>query len=124
MYPDNVKYSESHQWARREDNVAIVGITDYAQEQLGEVVYLDLPQVDDDITAGEVMGSVESVKSISDIYSPVSGRIIAVNDALLDEPAKINEDAYGVGWMVKIEMSNSADYEQLLTAAEYQGKLG
>ena len=123
MYPDNLKYSESHQWTRREGNVAIIGITDYAQEQLGEVVYLDLPQVDDDITTGEVMGSVESVKSISDIYSTVSGRVIEVNEVLLDEPAKINEDAYGAGWMVKIEMSNTSDYENLLTAAEYQAKL-
>jgi len=124
MYPNNVKYSETHQWVQREDNVVIMGITDYAQEQLGEVVYLDLPQVDDGITLGEVMGSVESVKSISDIYSPVSGRIIEVNEVLLDEPAKINEDAYGAGWMVKIEMSNPAEYDQLLTAAEYQAKLG
>ncbi len=123
MYPDNVKYSETHQWVRREDNVAVVGITDYAQEQLGEVVYLDLPQVDDDLTAGEVMGSVESVKSISDIDSPVNGRVIEVNEKLLDEPAKINEEPYGAGWMVKIEMSNTTDYEQLLTAAEYQAKL-
>ncbi len=123
MYPDNVKYTETHQWARREGTVAVVGITDYAQEQIGEVVYLDLPQVEDDIAAGEVMGSVESVKSISDLYSPVSGRVIEVNEALLDEPGKINDDAYGAGWMVKIEMSNTADYEQLLTAGEYQSKL-
>lgn len=123
MNPDNLKYSETHQWARKEDNVAVVGITDYAQEQLGEVVYLDLPQVDDDLTAGEVMGSVESVKSISDLYCPVSGRVIEVNEVLLDEPAKINEDTYGAGWMVKIEMANTTDYDQLLTAAEYQAKL-
>ena len=123
MYPDNLKYSESHQWARQEENIAVIGITDFAQEQLGEVVYLDLPQVDDELTAGEVMGSVESVKSISDLYSPVSGRVIAVNEALLDDPAKINQEAYGAGWMVKIEMFNPAELEQLLTAAEYQAKL-
>ena len=123
MYPDNLKYSETHQWARREDSVVVAGITDYAQGQLGEVVYLDLPQVDDELTAGEVMGSVESVKSISDLYCPVSGRVIEVNEALMDEPAKINEDPYDAGWMVKIEMSNTANYEQLLTAAEYQAKL-
>src|SRR5689334_10004606 len=82
MYPDNLKYTETHQWVRAEGNVVTVGITNYAQEQLGEVVYLDLPQVGDDLTAGEVMGSVESVKSISDLYSPVSGTVVEVNDAL------------------------------------------
>ena len=122
MYPDNLKYSESHQWVRVEDGMAVVGITSYAQEQVGEVVYLDLPQVDDELSAGEVMGSVESVKSISDLYAPVSGKVVEVNDPLLDEPAKINEDAYSA-WMVKIEMANPSDVDGLLTAAEYQAKL-
>lgn len=122
MNPDTLKYSATHQWVRRDDSVAVIGITDYAQEQLGEVVYLDLPQVDDDLTTGEVMGSVESVKSISDLYSPVSGRVIEVNEALMDEPAKINEDPYEA-WMVKIEMTAPSEYDALLTAAEYQAKL-
>ncbi|MHB9023754.1 MAG: glycine cleavage system protein GcvH [Armatimonadota bacterium] len=124
MYPDDIKYSESHQWARREgENLAVVGVTDYAQEQLGEVVYLDLPQVGDDLVAGELMGSIESVKSISDLYSPVSGKVVEVNDPLLDEPAKINADAYGNGWMVKIRMTDAGEYDALLTAGEYQAKL-
>jgi len=123
MNPDNLKYSETHQWARREENAAVVGITDFAQEQLGEVVYLDLPQVGDELTAGEVMGSVESVKSISDLYAPVGGKVIEINEALLDEPAKINEDPYGIGWMVKIDVADAADYDKLLTAAEYEAKL-
>jgi len=122
MYPDNLKYSATHQWVRVEDGVAVVGITDYAQEQLGEVVYLDLPQVGDELTAGEVMGSVESVKSISDLYSPVSGKIIEVNEPLMDEPAKINQDPYEA-WMVKLEMATPTDLDGLLTAAEYQAKL-
>jgi glycine cleavage system H protein len=122
MYPDNLKYSATHQWVRVEDDVAVVGITDYAQEQLGEVVYLDLPQVNDELTAGEVMGSVESVKSISDLYSPVSGKIIEVNEPLLDEPAKINGEPYEA-WMVKIEMTTPTDLDGLLTSAEYQAKL-
>jgi len=122
MYPDNLKYSATHQWVRVDDGVAVVGITDYAQEQLGEVVYLDLPQVGDELTAGEVMGSVESVKSISDLYSPVSGKIIEVNEPLMDEPAKINQDTYEA-WMVKLEMTTPTDLDGLLTSAEYQAKL-
>jgi len=122
MYPDNLKYSATHQWVRVEDDTAVVGITDYAQEQLGEVVYLDLPQVGDELTAGEVMGSVESVKSISDLYSPVGGKVLEVNEPLMDEPAKINMDPYEA-WMVKIEMITSSDLDGLLTAVEYQAKL-
>ena len=121
MYPDNLKYSATHQWVRVEDDTAVVGITDYAQEQLGEVVYLDLPQVGDELTAGEVMGSVESVKSISDLYSPVGGKVLEVNEPLMDEPANINMDPYEA-WMVKIEMTTSSDLDGLLTAVEYQAK--
>jgi glycine cleavage system H protein len=123
MYPDNLKYSETHQWVRVEDGMAVVGITDYAQEQLGEVVYLDLPQVDDELTAGEVMGSVESVKSISDLYAPVTGKVVEINEALLDEPAQINADPYGEAWMVKVEMSSPEEYDGLMTAAEYEATL-
>ena len=123
MYPENLKYSETHQWARIEGATAVVGITDYAQEQLGEIVYVDLPQVDDEVTVGEVMGSVESVKSISDLYSPVSGRVIEVNEELMDEPAKINSDPYEDAWMVKIEMSDPGQVDALLDAAKYQTKL-
>jgi len=123
MYPANLKYSEAHVWARAEDGIAVVGITHHAQDQLGDVVYLSLPQVGDDVVAGEVMGSVESVKTISDLYAPVSGSVVEINEPLLDEPGTINADPYGGGWMVKIEMSSAAEYDGLLTAAEYQEKL-
>ncbi len=123
MIPETLKYSEHHEWVRKEADTAVVGISDFAQEQLGEVVYIDLPQVGDTLTAGEVMGSVESVKSISDLYAPVSGTVTEVNDALLDEPAKINEDTYNAGWMLKVTMSAPAEYDALLTAAEYEAKL-
>jgi glycine cleavage system H protein len=123
MNPDTLKYSEHHEWVRTDGGTAVVGITDFAQEQLGEVVYIDLPQVGDELTAGQVMGSVESVKSISDLYAPVSGKVTEVNEALLDEPAKINEDAYDAGWMIKVAMANPGEYDALLTAAEYEAKL-
>ena len=123
IYPENNMYTENHAWARIDGNIAVIGITDYAQEQLGEVVYVDLPQLEDDVVSGEVMGSVESVKSISDIYSPVSGKIIEVNEPLIDEPGNINKDVYGEGWLVKIEMANPAEAETLLSAADYQAKL-
>ncbi len=122
MYPNDLKYTSTHQWVRVEGNIAVIGITQYAQEQLGEIVYIDLPRPDDDMTSGEVMGSVESVKSISDLYTPVSGKVIEINEDLIDEPAKINEDPY-VSWMVKIEMSASSELNGMLTAVEYQSKL-
>lgn len=123
MYPDNLKYSEAHVWVRVEGNLAIAGITHHAQDQLGDVVYLSLPEVGDELTAGEVMGSVESVKTISDLYAPVTGKVVEINEPLLDDPAQINGDPYGAGWMVKIEMVNPSEYDALLTAAEYQAKL-
>ena len=123
MTPENLKYNDSHQWALITDGIAVIGVTDYAQEQLGEVVYVELPQLGDEVTAGEVMGSVESVKSISDLISPVSGKVIEVNEPLLDDPAQINKDPYGDAWMVKIEMSNLAEADSLLSAADYQAKL-
>lgn len=123
MYPENLKYTNSHQWVSTEGIVITVGITNYAQEQLGEVVYIDLPQVGDEVTAGEVMGSVESVKSISDLYSPVTGKIIEVNEPLMDEPGTINSDPYGAAWMVKIEMANPSELEGLLNVVDYQATL-
>lgn len=122
MNPESMKYTDKHIWVRVEDSVAVAGITEHAAEQLGEVVYLELPQVDDELTAGEVMGSVESVKSISDLYAPVSGKVIEVNEPLMDEPAKINGAAFD-SWMVKIELTNTAELDGLLSAAEYQAKL-
>ena len=123
MYPENLKYTSTHQWVSDEGGVVTVGITSYAQEQLGDVVYVDLPQIGDEVTAGEVMGSVESVKSISDLYSPVTGKIIEVNEPLMEEPITINNDPYGQAWMVKIEMTNPSEIDGLLSAADYQAKL-
>lgn len=119
MYPGNLYYSESHQWARVEDGTAIVGITHYAQEQLGDIVYVELPRPDEEARRGEPLGSVESVKAVADVNSPVSGRVLEVNTSLDDEPERINQDCYGAGWLAKIELSDPAEVRALMTAQQY-----
>ena len=118
--PDDLHYSKDHEWVRVEGDVAIVGITDYAQDSLGDVVYVELPKVGESFEAHEAFGSVESVKAVSEIFTPVSGKVAAVNDSLNDEPEKVNNDPYGEGWMIKIKLSNSGEVDSLLTAAEYE----
>jgi glycine cleavage system H protein len=118
--PDNLHYSKDHEWVRVDGNVAIVGITDYAQDSLGDVVYVELPKVGDDFAANESFGSVESVKAVSEVFSPVTGKIVATNETLGDTPEKVNEDPYGEGWMIRVQMSNSGEVDSMLTAAEYE----
>jgi len=119
VYPGDLYYSESHQWTRVEDGTATVGITHYAQEQLGDVVYVELPRPDDEARRGEPLGSVESVKAVADVNSPVSGRVIEANAALDDEPERINQDCYGEGWLAKIELSDPAELRSLMNAPQY-----
>ena len=116
-YPNELKYSKSHEWVRYEDGVAVVGISDYAQHALGDVVFVNLPQEGDEVTAGEPFGDIESVKAVSDLVSPVSGVVCAVNEELLDAPELVNQNPYGA-WIIKVE-SVSAE-EELLGAAEYE----
>ena len=118
--PDNLHYSKDHEWVRVENNVAVIGITDHAQEQLGDVVYVELPKAGDSFSANESFGSVESVKAVSEIFTPVSGEIAEVNGSLTDEPEKVNKDPYGDGWMIKVKMSAAGEVDSLLTAAEYE----
>ena len=118
--PDDLHYSKDHEWVRVDGNVAIVGITDYAQDSLGDVVYVELPKVGDDFAANESFGSVESVKAVSEVFSPVSGEIVGINEALADTPEKVNQDPYGDGWMIRVQMSNSGEVDSMLTAAEYE----
>ena len=118
--PDDLHYSKDHEWVRVDGNVAIVGITDYAQDSLGDVVYVELPKVDDDFAANESFGSVESVKAVSEVFSPVSGKIVGTNEALADTPEKVNQDPYGDGWMIRVKMSNPGEVDSMLTAAEYE----
>lgn len=118
--PENLHYSKDHEWVRVEADTAVVGITDHAQEQLGDVVYVELPKPGEEFAAHESFGSVESVKAVSEIFTPVSGKVAEVNQSLNDEPEKVNNDPYGEGWMIKIKMSNSGEVDSLLTAAEYE----
>ena len=119
-FPEDLKYSREHEWVLVEDNIATVGITDFAQEQLGEVVFVELPAVGDKVTKDEAFGVVESVKAVSDIYAPVSGTVLETNDDLPDSPEMINEDPYGDGWVVKIEITDPTDLDDLLDAVAYQ----
>jgi glycine cleavage system H protein len=118
--PEDLHYSKDHEWVRVEGNIAVVGITDYAQDSLGDVVYVELPKPADEFAANEPFGSVESVKAVSEVFSPVSGKVAAANDTLNDEPEKVNQDPYGEGWMIRVEMSNAGEVDSLLTAAEYE----
>lgn len=119
MIPEDLFYSEEHEWVRIEEDVAIVGITDYAQEQLGDIVYVDLPQTGETVTAASVVGELESTKSVSDVFIPVSGEIIARNDALEATPEVINSDPYGEGWLLKVRVSEDDPTAALLTAEAY-----
>jgi glycine cleavage system H protein len=118
--PDDLRYTEEHQWARQEANHIRVGITDYAQDALGEVLYIQLPELDTNVAAGDVIGEVESSKSVSDIFSPVSGRVVEVNQALEDAPEPLNADPYGEGWVCLIAPADTAEFEGLLDAPAYR----
>jgi glycine cleavage system H protein len=119
MYPDNFLYTKEHQWVRVEGDVGTVGITFHAQKELGDVVYVDLPKPGTILEQGRAMGSVESVKAVSDIFAPVSGEVIEVNDVLAAHPEKLNEDPHGTAWMIKMRLSAPAQTAQLLSAADY-----
>ncbi len=119
MIPEDLFYSEEHEWVRIDDDVAIIGITDFAQDQLGDIVYVDLPAEGDSVEAGAVVGELESTKSVSDVFVPVSGEVIARNDALEATPEVINSDPYGEGWLIKVRVAADDATEGLLTAEAY-----
>jgi len=118
-FPEGLKYTKEHEWVLVEDRTATIGITEYAQQELGDIVYVELPEVGEKIVKDDPFGAVESVKAVSDIYAPVSGTVIEVNDTLPDSPETINDDAYGDGWMIKVEMSDADDLKDLMSAEEY-----
>ena len=116
---EGLLYSESHEWVKVEGDIAIIGITDFAQHAMGDLSYVDMPEVDDELSQGEEFGAVESVKAASDLYSPVSGTVVEINDALEDAPELLNEDAFE-NWIIKVQMSDEAELESLMDAAAYQ----
>lgn len=120
---EGLKYSESHEWVKVEGNVAWIGVSDFAQKEMGDITYVDMPEEGDDVLAGEEFGALESVKAASDLICPVSGTVVAVNGALEDAPEAINEDAYA-NWIIKVEMSNPAELDALLDAAAYKALIG
>src|SRR4051812_25029054 len=118
--PDNLHYSKDHEWVRVDGDTAVFGITDYAQEQLRDVVYVELPEGGDVFAPNDSFGSVESVKAVSEIFTPIAGKVSETNDALNDEPEKVNQDPYGDGWMIKMKMNNGSEVDSMLSAAEYE----
>ena len=119
-FPTNVKYTKEHEWIRLEGDVAYVGITDYAQEQLGDIVFVDIPTEGETLAADEVFGTIEVVKTISDLFLPVTGEILEQNEALADQPELVNQDPYGEGWLIKMKPANAADLDNLLDAEGYK----
>lgn len=118
--PKDLKYTKEHEWVRVEGDFAIVGITDFAQSELGDIVYIEVDTLNEEVAQDDVFGTVEAVKTVSDLYMPVSGEIVEMNENLEDSPELVNSDPYGEGWMVKIKMSNSGEVEDLLDAEDYQ----
>jgi len=123
-YPDNYRYTKEHEWVAVEGDTGTVGITFHAQKELGDVVFVDLPKVGALVNQGKTFGSVESVKAVSDIYSPVSGEVVAVNDVLTGAPEKLNEDPHSAAWLIKVKLSTPDEINQLMTATDYQTYLG
>ena len=118
--PSNLKYTKDHEWIKIEDSVATIGITDFAQGELGDIVYVDVDTLDEVIEEGEVFGSVEAVKTVSDLFMPLTGEVIEFNEALEDDPEFVNSDPYGKGWMIKLKISDSTQIENLLDAEAYE----
>ena len=120
---EGLLYSESHEWVKVEGNVAVIGVSDFAQKEMGDITYVDMPEVDDEVAAGEEFGALESVKAASDLISPVSGTVVEVNEALEDAPESINEDAFAA-WIIKVEMSDESELDALMDAAAYKAHIG
>jgi glycine cleavage system H protein len=122
--PENLKFSQDHEWVRVEGDVAFIGITDYAQSNLGDIVFVEVETVGEDIEKGEAFGNVEAVKAVEELYMPVGGEVLEFNESLEDAPEQVNKDPYGEGWMIKVKLSNPADLDDLLDAEAYKELIG
>ena len=122
--PAELKYTKDHEWVRIEGNIAVVGITDFAQGELGDIVFVDIDSVGDELNAGDVFGSVEAVKTVSDLYLPISGKVVEFNEELESEPELVNTDPYGRGWIIKLEIASGTDQSELLSAEQYNEVIG
>lgn len=122
--PEELKYTKDHEWVSAKGDILTIGITDFAQGELGDIVYVEVDTLDETLEAEEVFGTVEAVKTVSDLFLPVAGEIIEFNDSLEDEPEKVNDDPYGAGWMIKLKCSNLAELEELMSADDYKALIG
>ncbi len=122
--PEGLKYTKDHEWIKVEGNKAAVGVTDYAQGELGDIIYIDVTTVGNDVAIGDTFGTIEAVKTVSDCFAPVSGKIVEFNSAINDNPAVVNQDPYGAGWIIKMEISNPAELDTLLSTADYKAQVG
>ncbi len=122
--PENLKYTKDHEWARIEGDVATIGITDYAQGELGDVVFVELPEVGTTLNAGDTFGTIEAVKAVADLYAPLSGEVVEINPELESTPEKVNQDPYGDGWMIKVKISNPSEADELMDAEKYKELIG
>lgn len=123
-FPGDLKYSKEHEWVRLEGDVAVIGITEFAQDELGDIVYVEQPKVGDAVKQNEQFGVVESVKTVSDLYSPVSGEVVEINEDVTGSPENINKDPYGTGWIIKVKTSDTTELDSLLTAEAYKEMIG
>jgi len=122
--PSDLKYTKDHEWAKKENDIVTMGITDYAQSELGDVVFVELPSVGDEVSKDDTFGTIEAVKAVADLFSPISGEVVEINEKLADQPDIVNTDPYGDGWMVKIKISNDDEFKELMTDSEYTNHIG
>jgi glycine cleavage system H protein len=120
MYPSEYLYSREHEWVRVKDDVCVLGITEFAQQELGEVVFVELPEVGQVFDSGDEVGTIESVKAVAEIFTPLAGEVVEINEAVVDDPELINEDPHGEGWLIKVRFSSAADLKQLMNAEQYE----
>lgn len=122
--PAELKYTKEHEWVKLDGDVVTIGITDYAQGELGDVVFVEMPDVEDELEKDESFGTIEAVKAVSDLFAPLDGEVVEINEELEDEPALVNSDPYGKGWMLKVKLSNTADFDTLMSADDYKALIG